>query len=659
MSGYTSKKIVEILPRIPLEAHIDITYRCNNNCLHCWLWRPSNAPDHQDELTYNEIRDIVDQARAMGTRRWGISGGEPMLRPDFPDIFEYITTKAISYSLNTNGTLITPSIAKQLKRKGNKMIALYGATAETYDSVTRHPGGFEMAMRGFHYMQEADAGFTVQLIPLKANWHEWEQMKSLAESLSKNTRVGTSWLFMSSDKNSLRNNEILKQRLTPSDVIYLDKPRVKSETTKNGCSSDVEVNDCLFSACLRNRSEICIDSFGRMTFCQFIKDPTLLYDLRKGNVQDGWENFFPLLTDKVHGGKEWRNNCGSCEFRSNCKWCPAYSYLETGNYSSPIPYLCDIAHESVKFQENWIQTNRRYFQIADITIQVDSDKQFNDSTFVPAINKFQIVNPGDDVTLIDHHFTIPEFYEEALGIEKYRKIPWAIYQKENSWIYLSISDSASNRDLYKFARFTSDYSKADIYSINEDVFSRGNLSSLTTFPSDQVYIAQLLSDRKGCYLHSAGVILDGKGILFVGHSGAGKSTTIKMIINYIGDHNSNIENENEILCDDRNIIRRMNNGWRVYGSWSHGEIPIVSNASAPLSAIFFIEQAKENTIMPILNYPLIRNQLLSYVIKPFITNEWWQKTFTTIESLSKEIPFYEMRFDLSGDIINMIRKTIN
>ena len=125
MSEYISTKILEKLPRIPLEGHIDLTYRCNNNCLHCWLWRPANAPEQKDELTFDEIKNIVYQARAMGTQKWSISGGEPMLRPDFTEIFDYITCKAVSYSINTNGTLITPAIARKLKLKGTKMIALW------------------------------------------------------------------------------------------------------------------------------------------------------------------------------------------------------------------------------------------------------------------------------------------------------------------------------------------------------------------------------------------------------------------------------------------------------------------------------------------------------------------------------------------------------
>lgn len=162
------------MPRIPLEGAIDLTYRCNNNCRHCWLRIPANSPEKENELTFDEIRDIVDGVRKMGCRRWSISGGEPMLRPDFIHIFDYITSKSASYSINTNGTLITPKIAKYLKRKGSKMASHYGSTAEVHDHITRTSGSFESVMRGFAYLKEAKASFTVQLILMREG-KSWSQ----------------------------------------------------------------------------------------------------------------------------------------------------------------------------------------------------------------------------------------------------------------------------------------------------------------------------------------------------------------------------------------------------------------------------------------------------------------------------------------------------
>lgn len=121
---YVEEIKINNLPRLPLEGSIDLTYRCNNNCRHCWLRIPPDSSEKKLELTFEEIRKIVDEARLMGCRKWSISGGEPMLRRDFSEIFNYLTRSSNSYSINTNGALITPKIAKLMARKGVKMVAL-------------------------------------------------------------------------------------------------------------------------------------------------------------------------------------------------------------------------------------------------------------------------------------------------------------------------------------------------------------------------------------------------------------------------------------------------------------------------------------------------------------------------------------------------------
>jgi hypothetical protein len=125
-----------------------------------------------------------------------------------------------------------------------------------------------------------------------------------------------------------------------------------------------------------------------------------------------------------------------------------------------------------------------------------------------------------------------------------------------------------------------------MYHNGEDRFRAGGFNSLTALPTDQFFLAQVLAHREGGYLHSSAAILDGQGLLFVGHSEAGKSTTVKML-----------QGKAEILCDDRNIVRRWPEGFRVHGTWSHGEVPLVSPASAPLKAILFLQQSKKNRLV--------------------------------------------------------------
>lgn len=656
MSDFTIyKKLHDV--RLPLEGHFDLTYRCNNNCRHCWLRIPPGDPERNRELSFDEIINIVDQARALGTHRWSISGGEPMLHPDFPEIFDYLTKKAVSYTLNTNGTLITPAIARLLKRKGTKMIALYGATRETYDHVTRHPGGFEKVMQGFRYLKEAGAGFTVQLIPMKDNYHQYEKMVKLALSLSPSYRVGAPWLFLSSSGSAQRNREILDQRLSPAAVVELDQPdmsagkNLESVTKASPCLSEKQKeDDRLFASCITNRRDFHVDPYGGISFCSFVKDPAMRYDLRQGSVREAWEIFIPSLADKVHGGAEYDQNCGSCDKRKDCRWCPVYGWLEHGRFSAPVEHLCYVAVENMRFKENWQANHRRYFRIAGITVQVDSDLPINDQTFHPKFAAFRTDGPGADTVTIRHHFTLPDLKGKDLGRELYRKPPWAISQQNESYIYLGISPQADDPSLHRVATFNADHTRARIYNDREDIWRKGNLHSLTMFPSDQILIARLLADRQGCFLHSAGAILNGAGMLFAGHSDAGKSTITRMLMEAGTGANGHMLLQVEILCDDRNIVRRMVDGWRVYGTWSPGDVPVISANDAPLRAICFIEKANENTLTPLTDRKEITRRLLACVIRPFVTADWWNKTLDLIAELANEAPCYVMRFDKSGEI---------
>lgn len=657
-------------PRLPLDGQIDLTYRCNNNCRHCWLRIPTDSPARKEELSFDEIRRIADDARAMGCRQWSISGGEPMLRPDFPEIFDCLTRKATTYSLNTNGTLITPEIAQLLRRKGSKMIALYGATADVHDAVTRHAGGFEEEMRGFAYLREACAGFIVQLTPMRANWHQWDRMVELARSLSPHWRVGAAWLHLSSDRSAQKNTEIARQRLAPRDVIELDKPDPTCGEGMDGipahrqlrdgvCGVAANGDDRLFAACIAGRRDFHIDPYAKMSFCCFIKDPSLRFDLRRGTFREAWDAFIPSLADKVRGGGEYRANCGSCEYRVDCRWCAVHGYLETGRYTAPVPYLCAIGKEARRFKVEWQKKHRRYFRVAGITVRLESDLDLDAVVFKPGLARFAVAGPGHDNVTIRHCFELPDLKGEDLGEQLYRKPPWAISRKKGAWYYRGISPDESDAGLHRVAVFSDDHTRATIYSPPRDaqLIRRSGWRSLSLFPTDQIWLAPLLADRHAALLHSAAVILNGQGLLFVGYSEAGKSTTVTMLKDAREPKDSGEPfGSLEILCDDRNIVRRWDDGWRVHGTWSHGDVSDVSPASGPLRAVLFLRQDSQSEVVPLTDRKETWRRLLATLIKPMATAEWWQKELEVLERLVKEVPCYMMHFDRSGAIVAELEK---
>src|ERR1700675_2416904 len=86
---------------IPLSVQLDLTYRCNERCVHCYL-------DHEDhgEMTTSEIRDLLDQLAEAGVFFLTLSGGEILMRKDFFEILEYARALLFCIKLKTNAVLI-------------------------------------------------------------------------------------------------------------------------------------------------------------------------------------------------------------------------------------------------------------------------------------------------------------------------------------------------------------------------------------------------------------------------------------------------------------------------------------------------------------------------------------------------------------------------
>ena len=310
-----------------------------------------------------------------------------------------------------------------------------------------------------------------------------------------------------------------------------------------------------------------------------------------------------------------------------------------------------------------------FYQIAEMTIQVISDIPIKADTYSQKFLAFQVGQQGSDRLTLHHHFSLPDLSGMNIqGKPVYRTPPWAIFHHQDGWIYLGIAVEQDDPSLHRVVLFNQDHTFGHIYNPNGEIFLQGNVTSLTLFPTDQIWLARVLADRQGCYLHAAGMILNGAGFLFVGHSEAGKSTLVRML-----------QEEGEILCDDRMIVRRWEGDheegehkgrpygtwregdheegdhkgrpyWRVYGTWSHGDIPIVSPNSAPLRAMLLLEQAPHNRLIPITDSKEIVRRLPFFVIKPLVTADWWEKTLDLVGQMGRELPVYRLQFDQSGGV---------
>ena len=302
------------------------------------------------------------------------------------------------------------------------------------------------------------------------------------------------------------------------------------------------------------------------------------------------------------------------------------------------------------------EKHRRYFRIAGISVRVESDLDFDEVKFKKEFTAFAVAGPGEDNVTLRHCFELPDLKGKDLGRELYRKSPWVISRKNGTWFYRDIAPDGNDAELHRVAVFDAGHTQGTIYNrpCDAECIRAGGWESLSLFPTDQIWLAPLLADRHAVLMHSAAVILNGQGLLFVGHSEAGKSTTVTMLTN--AGHAPGAPLKVEILCDDRNIVRRWDEGWRVHGTWSHGDVEEVSSASAPLGAILFLHQDSRNAITPLTDRKGIWKRLLATLIKPMVTAEWWQKELEVLERLINEVPCYTMDFDKSGAIVAKLAK---
>jgi MoaA/NifB/PqqE/SkfB family radical SAM enzyme len=125
---------------VPLGVHLDVTYRCNERCVHCYL-------DHDDhgELTTVEIKDILEQLADAGTFFLTLSGGEVLMRRDFFEILEYARDLKFNVRIKTNGVMIRKPEARRMRDLGVEQVqvSIYSRRSEIHDAITKLPGSLK------------------------------------------------------------------------------------------------------------------------------------------------------------------------------------------------------------------------------------------------------------------------------------------------------------------------------------------------------------------------------------------------------------------------------------------------------------------------------------------------------------------------------------
>ncbi len=362
--GYSSKRTFSDYQlfdgKRPLLSHLDIelTERCNNACLHCYI----NLPEDDTRAAAKELdarawQHILAQAADLGARSVRFTGGEPLLHPDFPAIYLHARRLGMKVLLFTNARLITPKIADlfaQVPPLKKLEVSVYGMHPESYDVVVCTPGAFYEFRRGLDLLLDRQVPFVLKSVLLPPNRNEIDEFEAWAATIpwmDYNPRYAIFLNLRARRDSPAKNRLIRKLRFSPEEGLALltrDEQAYRREMAQYIQAGFMRPQgDDLFT-CGAGESG-CVDAYGHYQMCMPLRHTDTVFDLKEYTLRQVLTQEFPRLQALKATNPSFLDRCTHCFLQGLCEQCPAKSWMEHGTLDTPVEYLCQIAHIQARF----------------------------------------------------------------------------------------------------------------------------------------------------------------------------------------------------------------------------------------------------------------------------------------------------------------------
>ncbi len=323
--------------RLPLEGVVETTFRCNLNCVHCYVNLPAgDRKAREAELTTARLLRLLDELAEAGTLTLLLTGGEVACRRDLPDVYLHAIERGLRVVVFTNGTMVSDRVADLFARHPPVLveISVYGATAPTYEAVTRVPGSFRRCLGGIERLRRRGVRLGLKTTVMRENVAELRAMEALAASLHLPFRYDGELNARVDCGASRQAHQVDPARLA---ALELDDPRRVQAYREQLAPQPAGTENCVYT-CGAGRTSFTVDPYGRLQLCQIARMDG--YDLKHGTFAEGWAHLGRLIERK------WQSTgvCRSCSLRSGCGSCAGAAELETGDPEGIVPVFCELTH---------------------------------------------------------------------------------------------------------------------------------------------------------------------------------------------------------------------------------------------------------------------------------------------------------------------------
>jgi radical SAM protein with 4Fe4S-binding SPASM domain len=321
--------------RIPFSGSLALTHRCNLTCVHCYA--KDDARDvPAGEMNAGQWKKVIDEIKAAGCLYLLLTGGEPLLRDDFSEIYSHAKKNGFLVTVFTNGTLVSERIIALFRELPPRLveISLYGAGAGTHDRVTGVPGSFEKAMQGIEALIAHGIPVRLKSVLMTLNDDDFPAIEELARRLGVPFRLDPA-LFpsLAGDRSPL------DLRVSPERAVALEMadPERKKEWREflrlfGGMSGGNGLYNCGSGV-----NTFHVDPQGWLYPCLMVRN--VRYLLERGSFQEGWMQAF---NDFRKEPPDDDTPCRRCEQKLLCGYCPGFFAMENDGRTIPSDYLCAI-----------------------------------------------------------------------------------------------------------------------------------------------------------------------------------------------------------------------------------------------------------------------------------------------------------------------------
>jgi radical SAM protein with 4Fe4S-binding SPASM domain len=318
---------------VPLFPYIELTRRCNLNCVHCYLLK--DQIKKSEELTFAEIEKLLKDLRRLGALFLTLTGGEIFLRDDALDVIKLSSSEKFAVHLMTNGTLLDAGIVRELKKikVAGVDVTLFAMKSNVHDDITGTPSSHQKTVKAIEHCLKSGLPLTIKMPIMRQNVKEFDAVKRFAGECK--ARLVFDLIIIPTDAGEDRMRQFGLNEEEMREFISSNGGRVEEKEAQEG----LEIFDDEQPLCGAGASTLCIAPEGTILPCPGLR--VGVGNIRKQALADIWSS---SMLDFIRKARYSDSKlCRECSIKNYCARCPGAALSEKGSIYAPFTASCTLA----------------------------------------------------------------------------------------------------------------------------------------------------------------------------------------------------------------------------------------------------------------------------------------------------------------------------